>query len=96
LRFEDLGLIVMPLLALLFYGLMMPLPEDVDHTFDDSPETAQVSAEPAARPEYREPTTTPPSTPGSSLMQLAPLLLLGVVGYLVLLVIRGIGLPHRS
>ena len=94
--FEDLGLIVMPLLALLIYRLLLPLPDRAAPPHRDSTAEITVRAEEASEAERRRPAANRPRTVSVSLMPLAPLLLLGAAGYLLVVLIRGIGLPHRS
>jgi hypothetical protein len=96
--FEDLGVIVVPLLAVLIYWLL---------GFDDESERtrghparvvdeAATLDESAERPVAQPPVIVPHPDSGSGLTAdaVAPLFFLTVVGGLVLL-LRSIGIPHR-
>jgi hypothetical protein len=94
--FNYLGFVVMPLLALFFYRVLVPPPEDSDQ-FDRDPTAAnEVPGDGPAPAEYRQPTAGLTRAAGAAPISLAPLLLLGIVGYILFLLIRGIRLPHRS
>jgi hypothetical protein len=96
LGFEDLGIIVMPLLVLLFYRLM-PIPEDVDtnglRIGLPTEETDALLEE--AQPRHAE-VTAGQAPAGPALLRIAPLVVLGILGYIIVMMFRGVRIPHRS
>jgi hypothetical protein len=97
LGFKDLGIIVMPLLVLLFYRLM-PIPEDVKDTNGlriglPTEETDALLEE--AQPRHAE-VTAGQAPAGPALLRIAPLVVLGFLGYIIVMMFRGVRIPHRS
>lgn len=98
LGFEDLGIIVMPLLVLLFYRLM-PVPEDFEDTngLRTGLPTEEVGALLDEAPQPRQTEVTAGQAPaGSALVRIAPLVALGFLGYIIVMLFRGVGIPRRS
>ena len=88
----------MPLLALLFYRLM-PIPEDIEDTNGLRTElpTEQTGALLDEAPQPRHAEVTASQAPaGSTLVRIAPLVVLGFLGYIIVMLFRGVGMPHRS
>lgn len=90
-RFEDIGLIFLPLFFLLLYWLL-PFPED------DLPSPAtgvDESAEEARVALSAEMTQSPRPRPPSTVEAITTLVLFGLLGAFVLL-LRSVGMPRRT
>jgi len=81
--FEDLGIIVVPLLALLFYRLL-PFPDDPENP-DGTPANEASSLEAPNQPRESEVNAGHAPATGSAL---ASTLILGILGYAFLLLVR--------
>jgi hypothetical protein len=90
-RFEDIGLIFIPLFLLLLYWLL-PFPED------DLPSPATSVEEPAEEARVSPPaemTRSPRPRSASTVEAITTLVLFGLLGAFVLL-LRSVGMPRRS
>jgi hypothetical protein len=98
LGFEDLGIIVMPLLVLLFYRLL-PVPEDLKDTngLRTGLPTEEAGALLDEAPQPRQTEVTAGQVPaGSALVRIGPLVVLGLLCYIIVMLFRGVGIPRRS
>jgi hypothetical protein len=85
--FEDLGIIIVPILALLFYRLL-PFPDDAENPYGPPAKEASPPLEAPDQPGEGEVSASHVPAAGSALPGIASTLILGIFGYALVLLVR--------